>query len=130
MRRTPFFIDKHSKLQTLAKRRQAARWPGYTSISDYHDGIYECDFVSPYTKSACNLDAEVMVVLQDWSSHDELKAGLNEDTVRLGYDPRQPTSRNLERLLQATFGVLLSDVYGTNLFPFVKSGGVSSRIPG
>src|SRR5688500_10231319 len=122
-------MHKKSQLLVLAKLRQAARWPGYTSIANYHDGIYECDFVSPYTKTAGNLDAEVMVVLQDWSSHEELKEGLNENTVRLGYDPTQPTSRNLERLLTATFGLSLPSIYGTNLFPFVKSGAVSRRIP-
>ena len=122
-------MNKQSQLLALARLRQATRWPGYTSIADYQDGIYECDFVSPYTKTAGNLDAEVMLVLQDWSSDEELRQGLDEDTMRLGYDAAQPTSRNLERLLKSTFGLSLTAVYGTNLFPFVKSGNVSSRIP-
>ena len=42
--------SKVSRLLGLAKLRQATRWPGYTSIADYHEGAYECDFVSPYTK--------------------------------------------------------------------------------
>lgn len=121
-------MNKQSQLLALAKLRQAGRWPGYTTIADYHEGIYECDFVSPYTKGAGNLDAEVMVVLQDWSSDRELRQGLNENTMRMGYDPTQPTTRNLEKLLKATFGLSLSAIYGTNLFPFVKPGGVSAPV--
>jgi len=122
-------MNKHPRLLALATLRQVTRWPGYTSIADYHDGAYECDFVSPYTKTADNVDAEVMVLLQDWSSDDELRRGFDESTWRLGYTPAQPTSRTLELLLNTPFGLSLSDTYGTNLFPFVKSGGISSRIP-
>ena len=61
-------MDKHAALLELAHRRQAARWPPYKYIGDYHGGAYECEFVSPYTKSAGNRDAKLMVLLQDWSS--------------------------------------------------------------
>lgn len=122
-------MDKQSRLLELAKVRMVTRWPGYTSIADYHDGIYECDFVSPFTKTAGNSDACVFVLLQDWSSDEELSSGLDDVTVSLGYDPTQPTSRNLTRLLKVTFGIALANVYGTNLFPLVKPGGVNSRIP-
>jgi hypothetical protein len=122
-------LSKRRRLLALAKLRQVTRWPDYKPIADYRDGVYECDFVSPFTKGAGNVNAEVMVLLQDWSSHDELNRGLDEETVRLGYSPTQPTSRNLERLLKTTFGLSLSDIYGTNLCPFVKRGGVSGQIP-
>ncbi len=52
-------MNKHLRLLALSKLRQAARWPGYKSIADYHDGLYECDFVSPFTKTAGNVNAEV-----------------------------------------------------------------------
>jgi len=39
------------------------------------------------------------------------------------------TRCNLERFLNTTFGLSLADIYGTNVFPFIKSGGVSRRIP-
>ena len=122
-------MNKHSRLLALAKQRQRERWPDYKSLADYPRGIYECDFVSPFTKTAGNVDADVMVLLQDWSSDDELSRGLDENTLRLGYDPTQPTALNLEQFLKTTFGVSLSDVYGTNLFPFIKRGGVSGRVP-
>src|SRR5687767_4898767 len=119
-------MNKRRRLLALAKSRQGTRWPGYKSIADYHGGAYECDCVSPFTKSAGNIDAEVMILLQDWSSDDELSQGLDDETQRLGYTPSQPTARNLALLLETTFGLALSDTYGTNLFPFVKSGTVSS----
>jgi uracil-DNA glycosylase len=122
-------MNKDAPLLALAKLRQATQWPGYKSIADYGNGAYECDFVSPYTKTAGNVDAEVMVLLQDWSSDEELSRGLDESTRRLGYTPTQPTSCNLERLLKNHFGLSLSNIYGTNLFPFVKPGAVSSPIP-
>jgi hypothetical protein len=58
-------MDKQDALLALAKLRQGTRWPGYNCIGDYHAGAYECDLVSPYTKSAGNVDAEIMVMLQD-----------------------------------------------------------------
>lgn len=61
-------MSKPARLLALAKLRQATRWPNYTSIGDYHGGIYECDLVSPFTKAAGIVDSEIMVLLQDWSS--------------------------------------------------------------
>lgn len=122
-------MNKHSRLLALAKRRQRERWLGYKSLVDYHGGSYECDFVSPFTKTAGNVNADVMVLLQDWSSDDELTQGLDENTQRLGHDPTQPTGRNLEQFLNTNFGLSLRDTYGTNLFPFIKRGAVSSHIP-
>lgn len=76
-----------------------------------------------------NVDAEIMVLLQDWSSHENMNGSLDEEARDLGYTPSEPTNRNLARLLKATFALSISDVYGTNLFPFVKQGTMSGRIP-
>jgi uracil-DNA glycosylase len=54
---------------------------------------------------------------------------LNPDTVRLGYARNVGTNQNLVRLLNAHFGLTLGDLYATNLFPFIKLGGMSSAIP-
>ena len=64
-------LDKQSSLLRLARMRQSTRWPAYKCVGDYRGGVYECDFVSPYTKAG-NVDAEIMVMLQDWSSDDSL----------------------------------------------------------
>lgn len=121
-------MDKRARLLALAKHRQAETWPGYHSIADYHHGAYECDHVSPVTKSAGHVDAQVMILLQDWSSHDALSGRLDIGARDLGYTPSEPTFRNLERLLSSTFDLSLSDVYATNLLPFVKPGGMSASL--
>ena len=113
---------KHDRLLALAKLRQSSTWPGYHSIAEFHDGVYECEHVSPYTKSAGNVDAEVMVLLQDWSGADSLSRAIDVGARDLGYTPKEPTNKNLQRLLLSTFGLQLKDIFATNLFPFVKPG--------
>ena len=115
-------------LLALAQKRKATIWPGYSRIGDFHDGAYECDFVSPYTKSAGNVDAEIFVLLQDWSS-DEALHDLDADCVLYGLTRKLPTNRRLVELLRQHLGAELGDVYATNLFPFIKGGGISSPIP-
>jgi len=97
-------MDKTTRLFQLARKRQASRWPGYLPLVEYHNGAYECEFVSPYTKAAGNVDAAVMIVLQDWSSHDRLSGGLDADAIEHGHTPSLPTNRNLKRLLGVHLG--------------------------
>ena len=58
-------MGKHERLRALAAKRRADRWPGYRCIGDCHDGAYDCEYVSPYTKSAGNVDSPILVLLQD-----------------------------------------------------------------
>ena len=122
-------MDKRRRLRTLARKRQRAKWPGYKSIGDYHHGAYECPYVSPYTKTAGNIDAEIMVILQDWTSDESIRRGLDSDSITYGYTRGLHTNRNLVRLLETYFGISLEDVYGTNLFPFIKMGHMGTNIP-
>ena len=110
-------------------RRQSARWDGCKRIADYHAGAYECDYVSPYSKSAHNVDASIFVLLQDWSSHEWLIKPINEDVRLLGLSPELRTNKTLRRLLLEHFDIELHDTYATNLFPFIKLGGLSANIP-
>jgi restriction system protein len=121
--------DKHSCLGALAAIRRNARWPRYKCIGDYHGGAYECDFVSPYTKSAGNVDATLMVLLQDWASDDVLRRPLLRDRITLGHDSSVRTNQRLQRLLHQHFLLELEQVYATNLFPFVKLGTKNAPIP-
>ncbi len=122
-------MDKRKALINLARKRQRARWTGYKNLRDYHRGAYECLHVSPYTKSAGNVDSAIMVFLQDWTSDESIRRGIDEDCIRLGYTPSLPTNRNLIRLLQTHFGVLLREIYATNLFPFIKPRHMGNAIP-
>ena len=121
-------MAKTDQLLKLAKNRQSSRWVGYRGIGDYHQGRYECNFVSPYTKSAGNVDARIMVLLQDWSSNEWLSGPFHSDVAELGRSPNLPTNINLCHLLRETFSTELASIYATNLFPFIKSGGMSSTI--
>ncbi|HVL82622.1 MAG TPA: uracil-DNA glycosylase family protein [Actinomycetota bacterium] len=122
-------MDKSARLLELAARRKATRWPGYGSIGDYHDGIYECDFVSPYTKSAGNVDSPLMILLQDWASEDVLQGPVLPERIEFGHDPHRRTNQQLKALLRRHFDMDLSNVFATNVFPFVKLGGMSAAIP-
>ena len=122
-------MSKQRKLRSLAATRKATRWLGYNCLSDYHGGIYDCDHVSPYTQSARNLDADIFVLLQDWSSDLALSGPIDWEAKRLGYTPTEPTNRNLSELLKIFFNLELASVYASNLFPFIKQGNMTQRIP-
>lgn len=121
-------MNKEKELLKLAKLRQSKVYKGYKSIADYENKFYECDYVSPYSKSAHNTNADVFIVLQDWSS-DENMCGICEETNRLGYTPSVGTNKNLIKLLKEHLDLELKNTYATNLFPFVKMGGISANIP-
>lgn len=126
---TPMSFEKTAALLKLARLRQSTRLVGYACIADFHDGIYECDHVSPYTKSGSNVDAKIMVIGQDWASADALASSPPDlESAQLGYSPGLPTNRNLDDLLARHFDVDRADCYLTNIFPFSKPGGMSAGI--
>jgi uracil-DNA glycosylase len=124
---------KLRKLRALAIKRKRSRLVGYKGtykrLRDYKKGRYECDFVSPYTKTAGNVDSEIMVMLQDWTSTEAIRRRLSLEVERYGFYPNLPTNRNLKQLLQTHFHRCLDDIYATNLFPFIKMGQISEKIP-
>jgi uracil-DNA glycosylase len=101
-------------------------------IDDYHNSIYECDFVSPYTKSACNFNADIMFFLQDWSSenalNEEIKSTHLERIIQTGHDESRETNINLKKLINKYLKIDLCDTYTTNLFPFIKMGNADADI--
>lgn len=117
-------VTKQEHLALLVEARKEP-FKQYRRLGDYAG--FECDFVSPYSKGAHNLDADVMILLQDWSSDEALSR--SKGPSEHGRDPGLPTNRNLDNLLGAVLGLQLSDTYATNLFPYIKPGGLSSRIP-
>jgi hypothetical protein len=125
--------SKKRGLAELARRRKADRLNGYANIADFDGGIYDQgDFVSPYTRGAGAVDSPIMIVLQDWASEDYLKAisePVKKQALEYGRALNLRTNTNLERLLELAFKLGLKDVYATNLFVFVKRGGMSTNIP-
>ncbi len=91
--------SKYSAIKELSFRRRNDRLTGYFNVADVHDGKYETlDFVSPFTKVACNYDSEIMLIAQDWSSAEKLSAAFSDEISELGYTPSLPTNRNLHGL--------------------------------
>jgi hypothetical protein len=119
---------KNKQLFALAQKRKQMRYDGYNAIGDYHGGIYECNYVSPYTKSAGNINAKVMIVLQDWCSEDFFKKDVCSETLKYGYTPSIQTNINLKRLLKEHFELDFKDIYATNLFPYIKFGAMNAPI--
>lgn len=122
-------MDKHARLNELANKRKKEHCTSYQCIGSYHQGAYECNFVSPYTKSARNVNADVFIMLQDWCSDKRLSRPLNQDLVKFWLLPKLATNTNLINLLRSVFRLELRDCYATNLFPFVKPKNMSGEIP-
>jgi uracil-DNA glycosylase len=127
-------MSKKQKLARLVEKRRTAPYEGYHCLADYSlpgdpSRTRECEYVSPYTKGAHNFEAAVMVMLQDWSSDLTLRNPRNAESSECGHDPKFPTNIRLKKLLKNTFDLELEDTYATNLFPFIKGGLASARIP-
>lgn len=121
--------QKRDALLALAKKRQADRLPPHLSLGWFHDGYYECDFVSPWTISAHNVNAGLMLFGQDWSSSERLCRRPDEEQRSLGQIWDLPTNKRLRCLLQRHLNLEFKDIYATNLFPFIKNGRLSAPIP-
>ena len=122
--------NKLDEIRKLSNQRRNDRLDGYLSVSDFYGGRYDTsDFVSPYTKSACNLDADVMLIAQDWSSEQSLLSfGYSEELALKGYSPQLPTNKRLQALLTNKLGIKFNQTYATNLFVFIKHGSISAKI--
>jgi restriction system protein len=121
--------QKQMLLEQLAEKRQLTVWQGFHQLAEYHNGVYECNHVSPYTKGAGDVDAAVFILLQDWSSDEMLKGPICQDSVQFGHATYIGTNKKLKELLARHLGLELSQTYGTNLFPFIKPGKMNASIP-
>ncbi|HDZ3729220.1 hypothetical protein [Vibrio sp. 10N.222.52.B12] len=127
----PALLSERKKRYHLAKialkRKQNTPHDAY-SVRDFYFGAYESEWVSPYTKSAANLNADVMVLLQDWASKEYLSKKFRPELALLGLDPKLPTSQRLDRLLTHHLNLRLCDTFATNLNPFIKQGSLSAAM--
>lgn len=123
-------VQKREELQRLARQRRADRRHGYLCLSDIHSGFYDADeHVSPWSISAQNVDAEVMILGKDWASSDTLLDPPDPERRRLGQGWRTPTNKNLRAYLADHMeGLTFSQTYSTNVFPFIKKGKKNSSI--
>ena len=122
-------MNKSERLLALAKKRKAKTYEGYTAIGDHNNGAYECDYVSPYSISANNVDADILIILQDWCSEESFGEDVDPETLEYGHTPSVKTNINLKKLLSEHLNVTLDQTYATNLFPYIKPGPMSAYIP-
>lgn len=121
--------QKREALLQLAKLRQADRPPRkYHSLSEFHGGYYECDYISPWTISAHNVDAELMIIGQDWASSETLEGPPDSVRQAEGRDPSSRTNKNLKEFLKRFMRLEFSETYATNAFPLIKHGAKNKRI--
>lgn len=124
--------EKLEDLKRLALLRKSDQLSGYINPADIFDGKYDAGFfVSPFTRSASNLNAEIMLIAQDWASVESLSKldrQTSEELIFKGYSEHLPTNRRLRFLLKEYLNVDFSDTYATNLFVFIKHGSISAKI--
>lgn len=130
-------MRRSKKLEALAKlaskRKQDDRSEykrDYLDVSEIFPELTVWDdFVSPWTLGANAVDSDLMLVAQDWSSEDSLKKAEIAELCEFGRTPSLPTNKRIDSLLEEFFGRTFSSTFGTNLFPFIKQGSISSAIP-
>src|SRR6266481_6918737 len=91
--------QKREELFRLVKHRQVHPLRPHRCLAEFHSSYYECDHVSPWSISACNVDAEVMIIGQDWVSSEILKRERDEARKELGQDWSSSTNVNLREFL-------------------------------
>jgi uracil-DNA glycosylase len=129
-------MNKAEELRNLAdkvKKTELSTYFGVDSVKYKHVSEFNCkydsEYISPWSKSAHNENANVVVIGQDWSSSNQLSGDLNVSVACRGYDEHFPTNRNLISLLKKYLNSEFSEVYALNAFPFIKSGKARARVP-
>lgn len=126
-------MDKQAAMAMLVAKRRAEADGRYHHLHQYDGGSWDFDFVVPWTKSACRLDAELMIIGQDWASEDYLRRNNDAKTratrALTGQDAHLATNQNLKRLLGQHFSLCFSQTYATDVLVFIKPGGMSSSLP-
>jgi len=69
-------------------------------------------------------------MLKDWLSTDYFESNSDFSILeKTGRDPKLRTNINLDKLILDHFKRNISEVYATNLFPFIKIGAMTEKIP-
>jgi hypothetical protein len=121
--------NKKRQMRELVHRRRNGWLPdGCYKLGDavLNGGYWdEDDFVVPWSKSACNYRAKIMLIAQDWDSFKNLAAPLTTKHARIklvGRNESLLTNTRIDRLLHQHFGLKWQDTFATDVFPFVKPG--------
>jgi uracil-DNA glycosylase len=126
--------EKIVALAELAQKRSSDLRTGYKlvyrDVTEMFPNIAEWhDHVSPWTVGAKNVDSDLMLIGQDWSSENSLLAADIDELREQGRTLKLATNKRIERLLDKFFNRPFSATFATNLFPFIKLGTISASIP-
>jgi len=127
-------IDKHAALAKLVALRRSEESEKYFVLHRFDNGAWDFDHVVPWTKSARNVDAKLMIIGQDWASEKSLRDPKHNTPDRvalrkeLGQDPHLPTNKNLKRWL-GLFDVTWEQIYATDVSVFIKPGLITNKVP-
>ena len=106
---------KKSALLELARRRQMDTLDGY-SRKYFHIKAFDCDcdHVVPWTISACNVDADLMLIAQDEAFLNGMTEAQRQTQRALGHFPELPTNQKIEALLADHMSISFGETYATN----------------
>lgn len=138
--------QKKEDLKSLSKKRKeenltdkvfrfnSKSHQGYAmDVSEFGQDLDTDQYVTPYTKGSHNLNSNIMLVLHDWSSKDDLdslavRLEERKQVVKIGRDKDKKTNKALEFYLRFFLNKNISDIYTTNAFPFVKPGSMKGGV--
>ncbi len=127
-------MDKNAALMELVALRREEEHEAFSVLHKFDRGVWDFDYVVPWTKSACNVDAKLMIIGQDWASEKFLRHPRNSTSDRLalrnqlGQDPHLPTNRNIKRWL-SFFDVTWEQTYATDVSIFIKPENMTAKVP-
>jgi len=126
-------MNRQDAYHSLVAKRKTCRIcseSGLTNPTCVEGGIYDSDQIGPWSRWQGNLNAEIMVVGQDWG-------GFKFFVTWEGFDPpsSNPTNTNLSVLLQQ-FGITIKQpqepqehsIFLTNIILCLKDGGLQAPI--
>jgi hypothetical protein len=132
-RRAMSVSNKETAMAKLVGLRRTETHGEFHHLHSFDGGFWDFEFVVPWTKSACNLDAQLMVIGQDWASQDFLEKHNTEQKRACrkltGQDDWLPTNRRLMILLRKHFELDFVDTYATDVSVFIKPGKMSGNVP-
>jgi restriction system protein len=127
-------MDKHAALAQLVALRRSEEHETFFVLHRFDDGAWDFDYVVPWTKSAQNVDAKLMIIGQDWASEDFLRNPKNNEPDRvalrkhLGQDPCLATNQNIKRWLNF-FDIKWEQTYATDVSIFIKPEKMTAKVP-
>jgi len=120
--------DQYRKL--VLERKNCSLCKGLTNPAAYDRGRFDSDHIGPWSLWQHNLDADIMIVGQDWGDTEFFKKWSGKDQ-----NDGNPTNENLLKLLES-IGVTIGKprekqeqkIFLTNLILCLKKGGLQAPV--